>query len=229
MINNKLTKSELVYNELYAAITNAEIPPKTKLTVKDLALKHNVSEIPVREALQRLSAEGLLEYVKYSGYVVPSPSIRHLRWLWEIKLGLELFAADLAVDNCTDAVLMELQDNINRSHEEIKNDRFESFESLNKAFHLIIYKSSANPFLVREIDKYWVQTVKIRGPYSFRKRNVHKSIEDHEIMLQALKDKDKELLKKMIRQHREENYQYFINAYNMVQEFLGNDEDTIKA
>lgn len=221
MEEKRATKSEQVYEELYQAITSGDIPPKTKLSMKEVASEYNVSEIPVREALQRLVAEGVLEYVKYVGYRVPAFSLERLRWLWEIKVCLEQFAAQLAVANCTMDDLLYLRENIKKTYEIIGAQKWKEFEQLNREFHMGLYSCSGNPLLCKEIIKYWDRTVKIRGPYSFKKENVLRSIVEHEEIVNALMEKDGEKLKEKIYQQRVENWTYFSDEYQHARSILG--------
>lgn len=225
MKEKRATKSEQVYEELYQAITSGDIPPKTKLSMKKIANDYNVSEIPVREALQRLVAEDVLEYVKYVGYQVPAFSLKRLRWLWEIKVCLEMFAAQLAVANYTEKDLRGLRENIRKTHEIIQKQEWEKFEQLNREFHLMLYTCSGNPLLCKEIVKYWNQTVKIRGPYGFKKENVLRSVQEHEEIVKALEQKDSKRLKETIYQQRVENWTHFSDEYQFARSILGRVEE----
>lgn len=219
----RATKSEQVYEELYRAITRADIPPRAKLSVKELAKEYNVSEIPVREALQRLASEEVLEYVKYVGYRVPPFSMERIRWLWEIKVCLEVFASQLAVENCGREELRKLHENIAQTYEIIEAEKWGEFEGINRKFHMTVYECSQNPFLCKEIVKYWNQTIKVRGPYSFKKENVLRSVAEHEEIVKALEEKDAERVKKMIYQQRVENWRRFSDEYRFASSILGKD------
>ncbi|MGE5542255.1 MAG: GntR family transcriptional regulator, partial [Bacillota bacterium] len=55
------TKSGIVYESLKSAIVGGDLAPGTRIIIRDVANELNVSEIPVREALRRLEADGLIK------------------------------------------------------------------------------------------------------------------------------------------------------------------------
>ena len=61
------TKQGMVYAALREAIMRGELPPGRRLIIAEIAQRLRVSPIPVREALQSLQAEGLVENVPHSG------------------------------------------------------------------------------------------------------------------------------------------------------------------
>ena len=65
-----LTKEEYVYNTLRTAIMRCELAPGKKLVIDNLSTELGVSPIPIRGALQRLQAEGLVEITPHTGAVV---------------------------------------------------------------------------------------------------------------------------------------------------------------
>ena len=68
------TKEEYVYDTLRAAIMRCELKPGKKLVMDNLSVELDVSPIPIRGALQRLQAEGLVEIIPHTGAVVSAIS-----------------------------------------------------------------------------------------------------------------------------------------------------------
>jgi DNA-binding GntR family transcriptional regulator len=64
------TKQEVVYQTLRTAITHCEIKPGERLVIEEIAQQLNVSPIPVREALQLLQSERLIEAIPHGGATV---------------------------------------------------------------------------------------------------------------------------------------------------------------
>ena len=69
-MSNKITLSEQIYDELYHDITDQRLVCGQKLTLKVLKDRFNVSHTPIREALTRLSENGLVTYYSNCGVTV---------------------------------------------------------------------------------------------------------------------------------------------------------------
>lgn len=90
------TTVDRVVAQLREGVMNGTMPPGQRLVEADLTRDYRISRGPVREALRRLSAEGLVELVPNRGAVVRRLSYRETIELFEIRLPLECQAARLA-------------------------------------------------------------------------------------------------------------------------------------
>lgn len=88
--------SERVYAALYSEIINWTLAPGTVLGEVELSDRLGVSRTPIREALAKLTAEGLAEPQSGRGTVVSEISLDHLDELFELRSALECRAAELA-------------------------------------------------------------------------------------------------------------------------------------
>src|SRR6187397_2530431 len=91
-------------------ILTGDLEPGSRLGEADLATRLQVSRTPIREALPRLAAEGLVELIPNRGARVVSWSTEDLEQIFEIRLRLEPYAVSLAVPRLTDDDLDELQE-----------------------------------------------------------------------------------------------------------------------
>ncbi|NNH05022.1 GntR family transcriptional regulator [Microbacterium ulmi] len=86
-----------IYELLKAEILSGQVAPGTALSENVLARQHGVSRTPAREAIHRLSLEGLVEAVPKRGtFVAPLPSPREVRELYELREAIAGMAARLA-------------------------------------------------------------------------------------------------------------------------------------
>ncbi len=83
---------------LRAEILAGRQPPGTRLVENDLTLRFSVSRGPVREALRRLAAEGLIEHLPNRGALVRRLTREEIRELFQIRVELEALAARLAAE-----------------------------------------------------------------------------------------------------------------------------------
>jgi DNA-binding GntR family transcriptional regulator len=91
-------------------VLNGEIPMGTRLRQETLAAEFGVSRTPVREALRKLQASGLVEVQPRRGALVRGPNAREIREAYEVRAELEGLAAELAATRVRDAELRRLRD-----------------------------------------------------------------------------------------------------------------------
>lgn len=94
-----LTRAEWVGQRLRAAILSNELKPGERIRPADLALRWNVSPTPLREALLRLAADGLVETTPHRGTRVAKVSAEALMQLYEMRLLLEPLALRKALEH----------------------------------------------------------------------------------------------------------------------------------
>jgi DNA-binding GntR family transcriptional regulator len=87
-----------IFERLRDDILARRLPPGARLVESDLTTRFMVSRGPVREALRRLAAEGLIEHVPHRGAVVRRLSPREIRELFQIRIELEALGARLAAE-----------------------------------------------------------------------------------------------------------------------------------
>ena len=93
------TTVKFVYDQLREDILKRRLGPGSRLVEHDLTERFAVSRGPVREALRRLAAEGLIEHVPNRGGIVRRLSRGEMRELFEIRIALEALAARRAAEN----------------------------------------------------------------------------------------------------------------------------------
>lgn len=92
------TVAEAAYAKLKAAIISGELRPGDPLKERELVMQMGVSRTPIREALQRLSFEGLVEISPHRGARIRALKLEEARELYELRRALEGMSAELAAD-----------------------------------------------------------------------------------------------------------------------------------
>lgn len=103
------TLSEKAYDHIRVKLANGELLPGNRLVNRSLAAEIGVSVIPVREALHRLSTEGLVEHVPGLGTFVREPDPQELDNLYVLRDALESCAAGEAARYATEPQLEEME------------------------------------------------------------------------------------------------------------------------
>jgi DNA-binding GntR family transcriptional regulator len=203
------TKREKVYFELQKEIINGVIRPGERLITSNLAKRFNVSEIPVREALQKLTHEGYVTLTPHSGVTVSIMSEDDIRQIFEIRINLEGLATRLAVDHLSNAHIKTLEEMVDKSTIHFENEDLEAYGVFNRRFHEYIYQHSNNQRLMMSISE--LTDFSARYPAFFNSLlDVEVSIREHKEIVDALKDKDAELVEKLMKDHTEAAYHQII-------------------
>lgn len=105
----KKVNSDVAYNFIRKRILNGEFPPGYPLTTEILSTKIGVSRTPVRDALQKLKADGLVNIVDRLGASVRKMDVKEFREMCELRLAVEGHAAGLAALNHSQADLREMK------------------------------------------------------------------------------------------------------------------------
>jgi DNA-binding GntR family transcriptional regulator len=137
--------SDTVYDQIRRAILERQVVPGERLSIPELAERFDVSQMPVRQAIGRLSDEGLVEVRPRSGTYVAQVDARDIEETFEIRLALERLAAESATKNVTAKdieKLAELVDQMDTVGSE--NLDPEGHDRLNSDFHRRIIRLSGN-------------------------------------------------------------------------------------
>ncbi len=101
--------SEQVYGALLGAIAERRIRAGERLLLDDLSAQLKVSRTPIRDALNRLAAEGLVQPAGRRGFCVTFPSRDELLNLYDLRLMYELYAVEKGIGNLTPELLRRLE------------------------------------------------------------------------------------------------------------------------
>src|SRR5262245_50689832 len=101
-----------VYARLKRAILTARIRPGTRVGERELAAELRVSRTPVREAIARLVAEGLIQRRAGRGYVLPTMGVQEAADLYAVREALETLAVRLALERMTPPSIRRLEQEV---------------------------------------------------------------------------------------------------------------------
>ncbi len=141
-----------VLDQLRDAIIRGEYLPGSSLSEGALADAYGTSRTPIREAIQQLQSEGLVEVRPRVGTFVRQPSRRELTELFQLKAVLEGLGAQLLAQRGLVAETELLQANIAESERAVAADDAERYAQLVHDFHGLIIQGADNHMLAAQYD-----------------------------------------------------------------------------
>ncbi len=141
------TSVDKAYIAIRDGIVRGEFAPGSHLTAQDLAAASGLSRTPVREAMRRLHAEGLIEFIPHRGAFVTRVDEDEIHNIYELRVTLEGYAAAAAARHVTLEQLDELQTLAVEMREIVEQRSEAAIELLaekNNRFHKLIVVASHN-------------------------------------------------------------------------------------
>ncbi|MFE4369719.1 GntR family transcriptional regulator [Streptomyces sp. NPDC056835] len=196
--------ADTAYDTIRRRLVDHEIEPGTKLNINTLALELEISPTPLREALARLEAEGLVIKRSLAGYAAASLlSTRSLGELFEVRLLLEPTAAAHAATRATEDDLRELAEMLAEMRKATGDFRSRATLLLymhhDSVFHDRIARLSGNGFLRSTLERLHAHTHQYR--LSFREGWAEATCTEHERILEAVSESDEETAAARMRTH----------------------------
>jgi DNA-binding GntR family transcriptional regulator len=206
------TLAEKAFVALHDAIVVGELKPGERLPIEELAEVLDMSPMPVREALRRLDAAGLVENVPHRGARITELSIEDLYDVYQARLALEPLAVEHAARRFSDSAAergRELLDSLNA----LGDSNTPNVWAAHTAFHFALYEAADSAWLLRLIQPLWEssQRYRLAAP---TKRKLTMRREEHERILRAC-------IEHRAGAARAELHNHLVRTANLVSEAMG--------
>lgn len=192
-----------MYDTLHDAIMRCELAPGEKLVIDTISEWLEVSPIPVRGALQRLQAEGLVEITPHTGTVVSEISPDHISEIFVLLESLEIAAFSDAVQKATSKDVAYLRQLINDMAQAIEAGNATRWYDLNNQFHLAVAGITHMKMLIRFTTRALASRDRLRHFYSttFVTSRMAEAHIEHCQMVDLLESRDVDRLTPLVAQH----------------------------
>ncbi len=190
-----------VYSAIRERISSGSLPRGARVHQEDLAEELGVSRTPVREALRRLAAEGLVEMRTNRGARVADVDQVGMRVSYEARTVIEPGAARLAAARRVPEPLARMRAAVVAQRRSLRNVR-RSFEA-NREFHLALAAASGNDVLVQFAERLWVarigETIYERQVQTQERMLL--DVREHEQIIEAIEAGDGRRAEALARRH----------------------------
>ncbi|WP_139998993.1 GntR family transcriptional regulator [Paenibacillus paridis] len=140
--------SEHVYTTIKKEILAGELQPGARLLVLEIAKKFNISQAPVREALERLKSAGFITGIPNKGSVVSTITSKEIKDIFELREIIEGFAVRQTMRQLTEADYAYLEEIIRKMHEAHEQNDILSILELDMEFHGFFYRRCDNHMIL---------------------------------------------------------------------------------
>ncbi|WP_159593652.1 GntR family transcriptional regulator [Chelativorans xinjiangense] len=190
-----------ISRQITEAIVTGRLKPGTRLTELQLSREFGTSRAPVREAARLLESQGLVVFSPRRGFFVRTLTAVDLRDIYELRIGLELHAASLALERIGQAEVAGLERQIEKLYRLADAGSAESQIFEDFAFHRMLCAASHNTRLVKVYDEL---ATEMRAGITLIGKlydDPHRIAETHEPIVAALKKGDRKELLEALRDH----------------------------
>jgi len=204
----KISLNETAYRQINELIISLELAPGSQVDERSLAERLGIGRTPIREALFRLAAEGLVETVPKRGFFIKPVTVEDIRALFEAMIFLERDALFLAARRITEARIGLLRE----THEALKQ-AMEARDYLrvtleNSRFHRLVYDAVENRFITSYLNHLQNQAQRLAFLSYSRdmapddlESHFHRVLGDHSRIIELLSARDQTGLVQKITEH----------------------------
>jgi len=192
------------YQTVRERIVRGIYPASTRITEQEVAAAAGVSRTPVREALRRLHAEGLLEFVPHQGAVVTEWTSEERDDVFELRALLESYGAARAARRMTAEIIVQLRQLAEEQYHETLSKRagyLERVGELNARFHHLIQECSGSSRLVTALSSLIEAQMMMKTFEMYQDEDLLRSAEHHLEIVRALEARDPEWSAALMRSH----------------------------
>jgi DNA-binding GntR family transcriptional regulator len=207
LISEQKSLAELAQEAIRERILSSYFKPGDWLRQEELSQQLAVSHTPVREALDRLVADGLAERVPHKGVRVSSIDENEIAEIYCIRLLLEPIVARLAVIRISSGQLKYLETIIEQAEILTKLEEMSRRRQLNRKFHGVISQASGSVSLKRLTEilwnrfPFWMLYEGLHHQPRTLKRILEREIKEHRALLNAIANRDVNLIEQISASH----------------------------
>lgn len=150
--NNHQTSKNTIYVELRRSIIMGHRESNDRFDVEAIAQQYNTSVTPVRDVLQMLSQEGLVDIKPRSGYFVAKTTLKQLRDLMDLRHILELASVERAASKVSPGQIEELRA-VHAGYTGDDDISYDRYTDENRHFHYLVAKASGNNELAQLLGR----------------------------------------------------------------------------
>jgi DNA-binding GntR family transcriptional regulator len=188
------------FRSLRSAILQHIFKPNQRLIESELASMLGISRTPVREALSKLEAQGLVELAPAGGVVVRDVSSELLE-IYGLRRQIEAFAASLAAKRATEQDLAAIEQACEDARSHVDSLSLEQRGQKDREFHRLVTAASHSTRLLRLFEDYRDYFLEKEMLQFFNRETALRLHDQHRGIVDALRHRDSELAERLTEEH----------------------------
>ena len=205
------TLKDKIYDIVKMSVLKNEFPADNYITENELAIKLNVSRTPLREAMQELVSEDLIEFKPRKGYKQKNHTLEEIYQIFKLRLIIEKEIIRPLLENIKNEDIKSLKNIIERQKFATSTNDQHSFMNLDKEFHRKMFLISDYNIFLKAYDIYHNLTILIGTKAISNTGRMEKVIEEHVQIIESIEKKDSKQLEKAIEEHLKTTKETFIH------------------
>ena len=205
---------DVIFETLRRSIISGDIKPGERLMEVSLAEQMGVSRTPVREAIRRLEAEGLVTMIPRKGTHVSELSVKDIMDVLEVRTVLDQLATSLAAKHMQPAQVKALEIIHKQYISNVEKDNMEGAIRKDVEFHDVIYAASGNPRLVAVASSLREHVYRFRVIYMKDNLIAENVLHEHEEILEALRNAQGSKASELAERHIKNQMESIIQTVN---------------
>lgn len=201
---DKLTQGTLTdraYLALRSTILAGDIPPRTLLRETDVAMVIPISRTPIREALTRLAAEGLLTTGIKRAMEVKDVDLQSCLQAYEILEVLEPLAVRLAAVNATEDQIIRMRECLELKEFFVQHRRWDDVTREAQRYHELIYEAGGNLRLAGVIQRLREDTHRFRRVYIRTPKTADGAVDEDDEIVSLIAQRNANRVQEVMRRH----------------------------
>jgi len=212
--SRSITKKELAYNAIKREILKNNLPSGTFLVERELCKALEISRTPIREALQQLASEGLVEFIPSRGAFVAGITYEDIIETYDVREVLEGLATRLFTFYSSQLEIDELDEIYKHMEKALKQENIEELVKYDVAFHRSIIEGCRNNRLKNMINNINDHVERITNTIKKDKIRAKTTAAHHKNIINAIKQKNAALAESKMREHISDSKNYHLKKFN---------------
>ncbi len=188
------SKSDYVFAFLKSAIMDGQLLPGERLVISKIAKKLAVSEIPVRDAIFKLTAEGFVDMKPNNRAVVSEVSFDDLKDILEMRIILEPECSKMATPFVSEDDIKELKRLVALMFSCSEAGDYMSMSTINRKFHSRIYHNCPNKVMITMVEDLLKASIRAQAVFHVEHGRGLISNKEHEQIVEAIENRDEEMV-----------------------------------
>lgn len=200
----KKSLTDVAFEKIKELILNEEIESGEMVSENQLAEYLNMSRTPIREAIRRLEADGILISRQGYGTIVKMLTLKDIEDVFEVREAMELIASETAIHNISNQEIQEVKDdflNLLERHHRGEIIEKEEFTAIDGQIHDLIVKKSDNEYVKMLMERIDFNVGRYRAMSYKVSLDLEESTNQHLKLLKDMEERNVEVFKEHLKEH----------------------------